>query len=269
MMISKDKTKLIWSYSVNKRSSSELLFAKADNEPIFVGAKLHHWYLYKIERDDDIELYIAFGNVTGHNKLPDTIFTHTSNIKTIHFDQEAEKVIIQTLNTEYHCLLSECNFSKKDTYELIPCLKEYSKKNLKNKYEQEDNSILIVLSDHETYYFETAIIKKDGKDYLGMIDSNIGRYQDSCIIRFREYTNVHGRNNDIDIRYFPHHQHLETYSWCTQGLPVYLENAGDDVIYYTTDVGVIELKPGDSKLVCKENTIQENELPLLDQEDLY
>ena len=49
----------------------------------------------------------------------------------------------------------------------------------------------------------------------------------------------------IDIRYFPHCRHLETYCMETDGLPVYLENNGDSVIYFTANVG--------RKLLSEEN----------------
>ncbi|MDE6961900.1 MAG: hypothetical protein K2P27_13750 [Lachnospiraceae bacterium] len=39
----------------------------------------------------------------------------------------------------------------------------------------------------------------------------------------------------------------------TDGLPVYLENNGDGVIYFTANVGVIELEPGGRKLLSEEN----------------
>lgn len=241
-----------------------------DPEPIKRSAKLHHWYLDKLTWADGTEGCRARGNVTGHYRLKDTEFIHTSGVRSVEVNRETEEVIIQTYNTEYHCLLSECDFSHKDTYELIPFLTEYSEKYTKeNKYDQEDNSILIVLSDHEQYYFETAVIKEEGKTYIGTMHPHIGTFQDSCLLYFDEYDEEHGYEKHIDIRYFPHSQHLETYSWCTEALPVYLENTGEGKIFYTTYEGVIELKPGDRKLVCKENAINEDEEPFLDCSDLY
>ncbi len=37
----------------------------------------------------------------------------------------------------------------------------------------------------------------------------------------------------------------------TDGLPVYLENNGDSVIYFTANVGVIELEPGEESFCQK------------------
>lgn len=37
----------------------------------------------------------------------------------------------------------------------------------------------------------------------------------------------------------------------TDGLPVYLENNGNSVIYFTANVGVIELEPGEESFCQK------------------
>ena len=249
---------------------NRLYFYKEKAKPIKRSAKLHHWYLEKQTWVDGTEGCRARGNVTGHDKLQDTAFITTSDVSFVEVDRETDEVVIRTFNTEYHCLLSECDFSHKDTYELIPFLTEYSEKYTKEKkYEQEDNSILIVLSDHDEYYFETAIMKEDGKIYKGTMHPHIGTFRDSCLLHFNEYNDGLDFEKRIDIRYFPHAQHLETYCWHTKGLPVYLENSGEGEIYYTTYAGVLELKPGERKLVCKENAINEDEKPVLNRRDLY
>lgn len=226
--------------------------------------RLYHWYLDKRMRDDGTECAQAHGNVTGHKSLPDTTFANTSRVVHIEVKEEIGEVIIQTRNTEYHCRLSDCDFSKTGTYELIPELSKYAEIFGKEKeYQQEDNTILLVLSDHEEYYFDTMVIKENGNIYKGNMHPHIGSFQDSCLIGCAECA------QRIDIRYFPHYQHLETYCWETGGLPVYLENAGDGMIYYTTGEGVIELKPGERKLVSKENVMSADEVPFLNRGDLY
>lgn len=138
------------------------------------------------------------------------------------------------------------------------------------EYDVEDNAILIVLSDCRTYYFETAIVRRDGKKYVGSMYPHIGTFHDSCLLCFDNYNNgVNKREEYIDIRYFPHFRNLQTYCWRTGGLPVYLENAGEDVLWYRTCDGVMELKPGERKLVCRENVIKEEDTPYLDRSDLY
>lgn len=226
--------------------------------------RLYHWFLDQCTRDDGTEYTRAHGNVTGHKSLPDTLFIHTSRIEHIEVKEDAGEVMIQTKNTEYHCKLADCDFSKPGTYDHIPGLAEYAEIYGKEKeYQQEDNSILLVLSDHEGYYFKAISVKENGNVRKGSMYPHIGTYQDSCLL------SCDGCEKRIDIRYFPHSQHLETYCWETGGLPVYLENAGDEKIYYTANEGTIELKPGERKLVSEENVMQHDERPVLSRGDLY
>ncbi len=226
--------------------------------------RLYHWYISKETCMDGKTFAVAHGNVTGHKKLPDTMFIHTSKIVEVCVDQETEQVVIQTRNTEYHCRLSDIDYSKPDTSDYIPELSEYAKKYGKEReYTLDDNTILLVLSDHEEYYFEKMIIKKDGKVYDGEMYTHIGTFQDSCLI------SCYGFENGVDIRYFPHAQHLETYCQETDSLPIYLQNSGDRAIYFTANEGVIMLEPGMRKLVSKENTRAVSEIPDLDRNDLY
>lgn len=226
--------------------------------------RLYHWYLEKATSDDGTECALAHGNVTGHKRIADTTFINTSKVENIEVREETEEVIIRTMNTEYHCRLSDCDYSRPDTYDLIPGLSEHAAKYEKGKeYQQDDNTILLVLSDHESYYFETMLIKENGNTHRGEMHPHIGTFQDSCLIRCAGY------EQSIDIRYFPHHRHLETYAWEAGQFPVYLENSGEDMIYYTTNEGVIELKPGERKLVSKENASAADDIPFLDRSDLY
>lgn len=239
----------------------------AQNETV---TRLHHWYLEKLSEPDGKISYVARGNVTGHLRLQDTDFIYTSTVCAVNVDEGLEEAIIQTNNTEYRCRLSECNFDKPDTYDMIDKLDEYAKKyNVKKTYDLPDDAILIVLSDHETYYFEAAFVKEAGIVYEGSMYPHIGMLQDSCLISFQKHREAHDYDKQIDIRYFPHAGHLETYGWETEGLPVYLENAGESVIYYTTYEGVMELKPGKRKLVCKENVLKDGKKQFLSRGDLY
>ena len=226
---------------------------------------LYHWRIEKsVHPYTGKEYVLAHGVVTGHRRLTDTTFIHTSPVQHIEVDRETEQVCIRTKNTEYHCRLSECDFSKPGTCEFIPGLSEYAEKYEREKeYDQDDNTILLILSDHESYYFKTALIKRSGVIHRGWMRPHIGTFQDSCLISCKGY------EQRIDIRYFPHYRHLETYCWETDNLPVYLENEGDSAIFYRTYEGLIELKPGERKLVSKENAMSDEDAPILDQGDLY
>ena len=65
-------------------------------------------------------------HVTGHRLLPDTMFINTSRIEHIEVKEETGEVIIQTENTECHCRLSDCDFSRPDIYELISGMDKYA-----------------------------------------------------------------------------------------------------------------------------------------------
>lgn len=232
-------------------------------------AKLHHWYLEKIIQADGTEGCIARGNVTGHYRLDDTNFIHTSLLESLEVNRETEEVTIITRNTKYLCRLSECDFSRGDTVCFIPFLSEYGDKyNKEKEYEVDECSILLVFSDHENYYFETAIAKENGVLFKGTMSPHIGMLQDSCLVNFSEFSQKFNYERIIDIRYFPHCKHLETYSMETAGLKVYIENAGENEIFITAPVGVIEVVPGERKRICKENTVLKNVWEL-DQGDLY
>lgn len=229
---------------------------------------IHNWYLEKYAHHDGQTSYLAWGNVTGHDRLADTTFIHTSEVMSTRIDEENEECIIQTRNTEYHCRLSECNYDMPDSYEVIAELEKLRKKYSKKKqYKLEDNSVLIVLSDHEEYYFECALVKENGIILAGGMSPHIGTFQDSCLIRFDGFGRT--SHTGIDIRYFPHYAHLEAYAWDTEGFSVYLENAGESTIFFSTPEGVIELLPKERKLVSKENTISDEDKPFLSGADLY
>ncbi len=62
-------------------------------------------------------------------------------------------------------------------------------------------------------------------------------------------------------------QNIEFYSEHTQGMPLFLENVGDVVLYAKTSAGMMKLDPGDRKEVIKANA--ESETLSLPNGDLY
>ena len=119
----------------------------------------------------------------------------------------------------------------------------------------------MVLRIHSHYYFHSLYCIPEGADqpceYSG--DAHIGMFQDSYLIE--------ADNGRIDLRYFPHFQNIEFYSEHTQGMPLFLENVGDVVLYAKTSAGMMKLDPGDRKEVIKANA--ESETLSLPNGDLY
>lgn len=224
---------------------------------------LHNWYIEDHLSQRNGRYALAHGIVTGHTRLPDSIFCHTSKIREKYVNGEGE-LVIRTMNTEYHCPLNSCDWEKQDQYpDMIPDYNkikvEYKDKTLRP--EIESGKVLLVLSNFCHYYFHSLYCIPEGADkpceYSG--DAHIGMFQDSYLVEAD-----HGR---IDLRYFPHFQNIEFYSEHTEWMPLFLENVGDVMLYAKTSVGTIKLNPGERKEVRKENA--EAETPSLPNGDLY
>lgn len=224
---------------------------------------LHNWYIEDHMSQRNGRYALAHGIVTGHNRLPDSIFCHTSKIRETYVNGEGELVIL-TMNTEYHCPLNSCDWERQDQY--VDMILDYE--NIKEEYKDkalrpsiEPGKVLLVLSNFCHYYFHSLYcIPEDGDqpcEYSG--DAHIGMFQDSYLIE--------ADNGQIDLRYFPHFQNIEFYSEHTQGMPLFLENVGDVTLYAKSSVGTIKLNPGERKEVTKENA--ESEIPSLPNGDLY
>ena len=224
---------------------------------------LHNWYIEDHLSQRNGRYALAHGIVTGHTRLPDSIFCHTSKIRETYVNGEGE-LVIRTMNTEYHCPLNSCDWEKQDQYpDMIP---DYNKIKVEYKDETlrpeiESGKVLLVLSNFCHYYFHSLYCIPEGADkpceYSG--DAHIGMFQDSYLVEAD-----HGR---IDLRYFPHFQNIEFYSEHTEWMQLFLENVGDVMLYAKTSVGTIKLNPGERKEVRKENA--EAETPSLPNGDLY
>ena len=224
---------------------------------------LHNWYIEDHLSQRNGRYALAHGIVTGHSRLPDSIFCHTSKIRETYVNGEGELIVL-TKNTEYHCPLNACDWEKQDQYpDMLP---DYIK--IKEEYKDttlrptiEPGKVLLVLSNFEQYYFHSLYCIPEGVDqpceYSG--DAHVGMFQDSYLIEAD-----HGW---IDLRYFPHYQNIEFYSEHTQGMPFFLENIGDVTLYAKTSAGMIKLNPGDRKEVTKANA--EEKTPSLPNGDLY
>lgn len=228
--------------------------------------QLHYWYIGEHKYGDGNTYRIAHGIVTGHKKLPDSIYMHSSEVREIHIDEGEEELVVTTRNNVYYCPLSYCDYKKQDKFSNI--IPEYER--IKAKYQQgidfpkiEPGKILLVLSNFSEYYFHSLYyVSKDSEtgvpmEYYG--HPHVGMFQDSFLMGIKDAP--------IDLRYFPHFQNVEFYSLRTNGCPLFIENIGDVVLYAKTNVGTIRLEPGERKEVITENA--ERETPMLPYGDLY
>ena len=223
-------------------------------------AMLFYWNVNFIE--DGIML--AHGNVTGHPKLADSYYIHTSEVEEICLDKDKEEVLIKTNHTVYHCPFHYCNFAKQDEMpDLIP---EYAW--LKEHYqgaaydpEIEEEQVLLVLSNFDDYFFHSIYYKKKGEEKRRNYSSyaHIGMFQDSYLI--------HVEDTEIDLRYYPHFGNVEFYSQETDGKRFFIENIGNSTLYAEAEEGTYCFLPGERKEIIKENA--EKEKPVLPGGDLY
>ena len=228
--------------------------------------QLQDWYIGEHKFGNGNMYRIVHGVVTGHKKLEDSIFMHSSEVKAFHVDEEEKEMVVTTRNSVYHCPLAYWNFKDQDKYADV--IHDYEA--LKEKYQGtidypsiEPGKVLLVLANFCEYYFHSLYyVPKDsdsGKpaEYKGW--AHIGTFQDSCLIGTKEYP--------IGLRYFPHYQNIEFYHVRLDGCPLYIENIGDSVLYARTSVGTIRLNPGERKKVTEDNA-EKDDLVLPDG-DLY
>ena len=236
-----------------ERTIENLLSGGASRNPM-----LFKWYV-----DTWADSMIAHGVVTGHRKLPDTMFINTSPVKDIEIDSERGEAVIVTMNTIYCCPLNSLSFSKQDENpELIPgyeAVKEKFSVPVEDP-EIEQGKILLVLSDHDEYYFHSLCVRdKDGKPLSYSAHPHIGTFQDSFLI--------HTADLKIDLCYFPHFRNISFYSSRTDNMPLYAENIGSGVIYIRFGGYTFKLDPGIRMELCEENAM--GDVPDLPNGDLY
>lgn len=218
---------------------------------------LHYWYV------DDRN--IAHGVVTGHNRLPDALKIHTSQIIETAIDQETNEAVIITNNTVYRCPLNYCRFEKQDMFS--NALPDYER--LKEQYkgtviypETEQGNVLLVLADFAEYYFHSLCVKdKNGKRVKYRGCPHIGMSQDSYLIE-AECNEFY-----VDLRYFPHYRNIELYCFETDGMPLYVENVGESTLYIKFRGMQFSVASGERKALSEENA--ENSTLYLPDGDLY
>lgn len=223
--------------------------------------QLHHWYIQYISSFDAI----GHGIVSGHNRLPDGSDIHTSNVQSLYVNWADEELIMETKNTVYHCPLASCNFNRQDyTPDIVP---DYDR--IREKYmiipTIEPGKVLLALDSNAPYYFHSLYcVPADSPDGIPVeyeADPHIGTFMDSFLVYTRDFK--------IDLRYFPYTLALiKFYSENTGGMPLYLENIGNQSIEVETSIGKINLDPGERKEVCEaslEPELSEEELKRIEE----
>lgn len=218
--------------------------------------KLYNWYIVNKGK-----YCIAHGNVMGSDKFPDSLDIHTSKIANVNIRNET--VQICTKNTIYVCDFRDCCFEKQKQLDCLPVDLAVLARKYKKEYQATKNSVLLVFSDHAKYYFEKAEVCLDAKVMDLPMHVHIGMFQDSCLIG----DIVEG--GQYDIRYFPHPGNVEFYTVEVENLPVDLLNAGEKILYFRTEYGIIAVDPKEKKRLKAKNVLDKNIVVNLKDGDLY
>ena len=224
---------------------------RTNNEEAFRNRPmLYQWFVELRERGEEIKP-VAHGTVFHSPKFPDATEIHTSPILEIRVNEDAEEALLYTKNSVYACPLAYCDFKKQDAFpELIPDYEERKSEQLQKPpaYTTEPGQVLLVLADFCKYYYHSLYcVPKDapsGEPLPVHAYEHIGAFQDSFLI---------DAGQQVRLRYFPHRRGIEFYGQETDGMPIYLENAGLSELYARTAAGIIRLRPGERKEAAAAN----------------
>ncbi len=216
--------------------------------------RLYNWYIEKIKGSDEGSELWARGIVSGHERLADGMFIHTSPIMTVTIEDEI--VIIQTKNTRYECSMENADYDRFTESKIIADFEVFREKYdvPKEKYvpELEENAVLLVLGNNRHYYFDSYHVNYNGKcESMYDVHPHIGMFQDSvlCMLYFEDRC--------VDYRYFPFKRcHVEFYSW-EDDFKTYVENCGDDPLYISFSGSVYKVSPKERTLLSVENAEKE------------
>ena len=261
---------------ISARLSGET-YIGAEKQPIPKRpTRLFNWHIRMIEAEDGTSHFFAEGNVIDHPWCVNSERVVTKTLRRYKINEECDEVLLYTDETEYHCSISECTFYRKDDIlAFIPEMKAFHERKKMIPPEEprlNDDSILMILSDHYGYFFEGLYVRYGGQIHSATEpDVHVGTMADSCPIRICGLPRKTGiKFNSVDMYYYPHSYYLEFYSWNDYGLPVWFENRGEYTIHCKTPYGLMEVDSGKRVRVCWENAIEEGTIPYyLDKGRLY
>lgn len=209
--------------------------------------RLYNWYIDRYKMSDGSEVLRAHGIVTGHDRLRDTTFINTSEVKEVTIENDI--AIVQTRNTRYECSLESAKYESFEVPEVIPDFVVYRDRysNLqktKNNVLDKDG-VLIALGNNREYYFDSIYVKFEGEEkYSDQVCPHIGMFQDSVLCR------LNTKRYRIDYRYFPYPGlRVEFYEWMPE-IDTYIENCGDEELLVTAEGKDYKIPPGEKKIIA-------------------
>lgn len=212
--------------------------------------KLAKWTITK-EQHKKENYFLAWGNVTGHQRLVDGTYIHTSKIMKLEYDASTTKLIMTTYSkNEYELLINEMDMERYE--ETVDNLKEfhvtipsYDECNtiIQETEKEQMTHIEEILKDGELYlkvkgsYVSRAFWKKDMVREI-KVSAHIGMFQDSYLITDWE-------KGEVDFRYFDALFGIRPYHYSDGLNAILIENCGAQDITFTEGMESIICKTGE------------------------
>lgn len=208
--------------------------------------RLTHWYLKEL----DEAFSSAWGIVSGHDRLLDGTFIHTSWLRKVELDESEKQLRLLTYSGNHYYLdWSEINENHiEDTRKVLGqfgVLTDFLKfrKELKEQFEKELMSeINSILKKRELLWIPALnrAFFKNSEDIVeeAFILIHGGMFQDSVLIR----------NREVDFRYFPMSSTkivVEPYHWSNGLEAVLIDNRGEKEIEFVGSKRRIICKAGE------------------------
>ena len=236
---------------------------------------LRDWQLISHIGNNDEPWHSVTGKVYGRPGWKEGKRLYSSEIKSV--EMKEGMISIQTLNSIYECAEDEHTYSRKDSGALKELLGEAARQRILEAVQEKgeerrqfllsklpadtNKALIFVMSDAERFYFESALIVKDGvAEIVADYHVHVGMIQDSVLI---------GDMDHFDFRFFPYKgNRLKYYAWDESYEPIYVSNNGVECIEVDCPYGAFLIKPGCLEILEKDNSeamTQEHITPAIDK----
>jgi len=206
--------------------------------------RLHSWFVGLHELEDGGTVLLAHGVVEGHRTLEDDDYIHTSAVKSVHVDRRTTKVIIRTLNTEYHCSIRDCNLVRQlqedapELGELLLYAGEWAEATQQAMWLR-DNAVLLQLNTERNRFFAASVALHDGELSILSLRETTDNFEDECLVS----------GDGLQLKYVPAKNSVELTERKLRRLLLFVENVGEEQLLVLAKDVCIELWPGERRRI--------------------
>lgn len=220
---------------------------------------LTNWYINMMTDKEGNECCIAHGVVTGHKRLKDNNYSHTSKITEMKYDGDVELRFNTKSGSEYVVNLRDMNMRYLNDLDIVcdrfnmpsevvdKCL--CIMRNVDEEYRKLSDELLGLQELYINLHKEKVIYKDiNGRLYNIDIKYHSGMFQDSILF-------VGGESCEVDFRYFPSSfcaNYIQPYSWSKNIKSIFIDNKGSqDAVYIDLTEHQLKCEPDSSLKVVR------------------